>query len=170
MFWAEIWKTSEFFLSENFSFLVVKFSIYLNRCVFAMYILFLVYAYRYYSSINNRSGHGKKEVLLFYYILKPLSMVKWGLPSANLWAASSKKVPSNMGKIRSSCACAKCYPDLRSTYIHFVVSNNYGCGEWRIWPDCTDAQGDLGLRCPQTHEDTFSHGPAYMVFIYTIIT
>ena len=30
MFWAEIWKISEF-LSENFQFLVVKFSIYLNR-------------------------------------------------------------------------------------------------------------------------------------------
>ena len=35
MFWAEIWKISEF-LSENFH-LVVKFSIYLNRLVFVMY-------------------------------------------------------------------------------------------------------------------------------------
>ena len=34
-FWAEIWKLSEF-LSENFPFLVVKFSIYLNRGVFIM--------------------------------------------------------------------------------------------------------------------------------------
>ena len=33
MFLAEIWKISEF-LSENFQFLVVKFSIYLNRDVF----------------------------------------------------------------------------------------------------------------------------------------
>ena len=33
MFWAEIWKISEF-LSEKFHFLVVKFSIYLNRHVF----------------------------------------------------------------------------------------------------------------------------------------
>ena len=37
MFWAEIWKISEF-LSENFQFLVVKFSIYLNRPVFVMTI------------------------------------------------------------------------------------------------------------------------------------
>ena len=35
MFWAEIWKISEF-LSENFQFLVMKFSIYLNRRVFVM--------------------------------------------------------------------------------------------------------------------------------------
>ena len=35
MFWAEIWKISEF-LSENFQFLEVKFSIYLNRRVFVM--------------------------------------------------------------------------------------------------------------------------------------
>ena len=27
----------QFFLSENFPFLVVKFSIYLNRCIFVMY-------------------------------------------------------------------------------------------------------------------------------------
>ena len=38
MFWAEIWKISEF-LSENFQFLVVKFSICLNRRVFVMEIL-----------------------------------------------------------------------------------------------------------------------------------
>ena len=35
MFWAEIWKISDF-LSENFQFLVVKFSIYLNRHIFVM--------------------------------------------------------------------------------------------------------------------------------------
>ena len=36
MFWAEIWKISEF-LSENFQFLVVKCSVYLNRLVFVMW-------------------------------------------------------------------------------------------------------------------------------------
>ena len=36
MFGAEIWKISEFFLSENFQFLEVKLSIYLNRRVFVM--------------------------------------------------------------------------------------------------------------------------------------
>ena len=35
MFWAEIQKISEF-LSENFQFLEVRFSIYLNRRVFVM--------------------------------------------------------------------------------------------------------------------------------------
>ena len=35
MFWEEIWKISEF-LSENFQFLVVKFSTYLNSRVFIM--------------------------------------------------------------------------------------------------------------------------------------
>ena len=38
VFWAEIWKMSEF-LSESFQFLVVKFSIYLNRRVFVMWFL-----------------------------------------------------------------------------------------------------------------------------------
>ena len=36
MFWAEVWKVSEF-LCENFQFLEVKFSIYLNRHVFVMF-------------------------------------------------------------------------------------------------------------------------------------
>ena len=40
MFWAEIWKYQEyfclFFLSKNFQILEVKFSVYLNRCVFVM--------------------------------------------------------------------------------------------------------------------------------------
>ena len=37
MFWAEIWKKISDFLSKNFQFLVVKFSIYLNRNVFIMF-------------------------------------------------------------------------------------------------------------------------------------
>ena len=36
MFWAEIWKISVFFFSENVQFLVVKFAIYLNGRVFVM--------------------------------------------------------------------------------------------------------------------------------------
>ena len=38
MFWAEIWKISEF-LSEKFHVLVVNFSVYLNRLVFIMHFL-----------------------------------------------------------------------------------------------------------------------------------
>ena len=39
MFLAEIWKISEFFYLKIFIFLVVKFSVYLNRLVFVMYKL-----------------------------------------------------------------------------------------------------------------------------------
>ena len=38
MFWAEIRKISEFFLSEKFQFLEVKFPLYLNRHAFVMII------------------------------------------------------------------------------------------------------------------------------------
>ena len=38
MFWAKLWKISEF-LSENFHFLVANFSVYLNRVVFVMQCL-----------------------------------------------------------------------------------------------------------------------------------
>ena len=47
MFWAEIWKISEF-LSENFQFLLVNFSIYLNKCVFVMCL-------QHYSILQNKS-------------------------------------------------------------------------------------------------------------------
>ena len=43
MFSAEIWKISEFFVSENFQFLEVKFSIYLNRRVVVKEHRWLVY-------------------------------------------------------------------------------------------------------------------------------
>ena len=46
MFWAEIWKMSVFFLSENFPFLFVKFSMYLNRLVFVMECHNLIYISR----------------------------------------------------------------------------------------------------------------------------
>ena len=36
IFWAEIWKISEFLSENSHFFFVVKFSIYLNRCVFVM--------------------------------------------------------------------------------------------------------------------------------------
>ena len=36
MFWAETWKYQIFFFSEIFHFLMVKFSVYLNRHVFVM--------------------------------------------------------------------------------------------------------------------------------------
>ena len=50
MFWAEIWKILEFFLSENFKFLEVKFSIYLKRRVYVMVLVLRIH----YSSLNTQ--------------------------------------------------------------------------------------------------------------------
>ena len=41
MFWAEIWKISELFYLKIFSFLEVKFTIYLNRRVFVMINMYI---------------------------------------------------------------------------------------------------------------------------------
>ena len=51
MFWAEIWKISEFFYLKIFQFLEVKFSIYLNRRVFVM-----LYAIRQHKMINGQTS------------------------------------------------------------------------------------------------------------------
>ena len=45
--------------------------------------------------------------------------------------------------------------------IHSVIDNDSFSGKWRPWSDCADAQADLGIRCPQMPEDTFSYGSAH---------
>ena len=73
------------------------------------------------------------------------------------------KVPSNMRRFRSSCACAKYNPGLCSPLMHFAVCNDSVSGLRRPWSDCADAQAYLGLRCLHMPEDTFSHGTAHVV-------
>ena len=70
MFWAEIWKIPEF-LSGNFQFLVVKFSIYLNRCVFVMDSFFLLFWWAILLFLISHSFlcfYGKKNKAQFIYI------------------------------------------------------------------------------------------------------
>ena len=50
---------------------------------------------------------------------------------------------------------------LFSPFIHSVVSNDSVGGQRRLWLDCPDAQADLGLHCPNTPKDMFSHGGAH---------
>ena len=68
MFWAEMWKISEY-LSENFHFLLVKFSVYFNRLVLVMLR----------TQKRVRISHGKRHqcsshwgftVCAFYYLLE----------------------------------------------------------------------------------------------------
>ena len=65
MFWAKIWKISEF-LSENCHFLVVKCSVYLNRLVFEM-------IYRIYSkcmdTLTRYQTSPKLWTNVFFYLL-----------------------------------------------------------------------------------------------------
>ena len=46
MFFEQKYEKISEFLSENFNFLVVKFSVYLNRCVFVMNGVLVATAYR----------------------------------------------------------------------------------------------------------------------------
>ena len=65
MFWAEIWKISEF-LSENFHFLVVKFSVYLNRHVFIMSLI---------GCENNLSRTGTEHWRMVYWYIYILNWI-----------------------------------------------------------------------------------------------
>ena len=48
-------------------------------------------------------------------------------------------------------------------FIHFVVSIDSVCGQWKPWADCTNVHGDLTRRCPHMTEDTFSHGTVQLI-------
>ena len=80
------------------------------------------------------------------------------------WAASSKKGPSSMLRMRgftSSCTCAKSHPGICSP-LKRIIANDFVCEQQRPWLDCADAQADLGLRCSYVPEDTFWHGEAHV--------
>ena len=71
--------------------------------------------------------------------------------AVTMWSAWSEKVPTSTRKmcgITPSRACARFHQDLSSPLIYSVVPNDSVSGQWRPWSDCTDAQADLGLRCP----------------------
>ena len=59
MFWGEIWKISEVFLSENFHFLVVNFSVFLNRRVFVMW--------RHVLRNNNKDSGSQGGTIVFFF-------------------------------------------------------------------------------------------------------
>ena len=69
------------------------------------------------------------------------------------WATSSKKVPSNMRRLRPYCAWY--HLGLCSPFIHSVVSNDSVSRQWRSWSECADAQANLGLCCSHMFEDRF---------------
>ena len=55
MFRADIWKNIEDFYLKNFRFLEIKFSIYLNRCVFVMWMrFFLLSLVRQHNTLKTR--------------------------------------------------------------------------------------------------------------------
>ena len=62
----------------------------------------------------------------------------------------------------SSHACAMTHSCICSQLVHSIVSDDFVSGQRRLWSDCTDAQADLGLRCPYVTEDTFSHVAIYI--------
>ena len=74
MFWAEIWKISDY-LSENFQFLEVKFSIYLKKRVFVMRGWF---EHLFLSPLNIVPiTHENKYVYLWDWEIKGERNLKW---------------------------------------------------------------------------------------------
>ena len=70
MFWAEIWKNIRIFYLEIFPFLVVKFSIYLNRCVFVMISGYLLlWNPAYWLTFTYVLNKPKVYSQLFYFII-----------------------------------------------------------------------------------------------------
>ena len=83
IFWAEIWKISDFFYLKTFSFFVVKFSIYLNRRVFLMTD----------ATHENFRRTNKEEIQ------------QW-----NHLGMASRKITEEMARALNSFTCEKHYP------------------------------------------------------------
>ena len=81
-----------------------------------------------------------------------------------VWATSSEIVPSSKRSVRTRIILhmRKSHPGICSPLKHSKVSNNSVCGQLRPRSDYTDAQADLGLRCPHMPEDTFSYSAAHI--------
>ena len=62
----------------------------------------------------------------------------------------------------SSQACSKSHPDICSSLIDFIMSNDSVSRQQRPWSDCADAQADLGVRCLHMPDDTFLHGVGHI--------
>ena len=89
MFWAEIWKISEF-LYENCQFLVAKFSIYLKRRVFVTigHTCFLTLKFSFVWTPALRQSNPPLQKNVYSNILKILPPKKWKISDKKFWYSS----------------------------------------------------------------------------------
>ena len=125
MFWAEIWKISEF-LYENFQFLLVKFSIYLNRRVFVM-----CWEFRksFRSSIQNCMLRVLNEAILmrthnlqFHDKIKKIPLIFVVLSYRKNSIGTQKRIRIIKGKLTNH-RCSS--PSRKHTYIILTPLNPY---------------------------------------------
>ena len=86
MFWAGIWKISDFFIS-NFPFLVVKFAIYLNRRVFIMDFKTSRLLTLLNKKIATLNLHEFNSILISFYILLYPVTWKWQGIMVSHWSS-----------------------------------------------------------------------------------
>ena len=137
MFWAEIWKYQNF-LSENFLFLVVKFSIYLNRRVFVMRqkldhcspIIFVRISFR---GVGRKTQKSLKVFVNSYLKFSKTSKINKDTLSQCMTKRTEWHSPS---LIRVFSVLIK-----KAWVLSYQLS-----AQQRRWSDWADAQADLSLR------------------------
>ena len=129
MFWAEIRKISDLFLSENIQFLVVKFSIYLNRRVFVK---------------DSKSKKNKKKIPGYSFYLEQW----WLIADATVWKNISRKLLNcTLGNISLTNLCnvveTRACKGIWTKPCEHVSSGI--CGQYRLRSAFTSAQSDQDL-------------------------
>ena len=177
MIWAETWKISEL-LSENFQFLEVKFSIYLNRRVFVLTsrieVITTVTFVRRGMFAGYTSNLQRFSTKAFVALGKrwPYMATAAILTILEIFRVASlpKRIHHyNLGRVKwkQKClrACAKCADShysahaqsliraIRSTLIHSIVCNDGVSRQRRPRSDCTGCSLILAFSvrlCPKT--------------------
>ena len=134
MFWAEIWKISVFFLSENVQFFGVNFYIYLNRRVFVMTwsVLGLIWDF----------AHGPFHMLRHTYWKQ--NNKGHNLEERTFW---------HVHPVNTQISIRVCVVHWKKLSI---LGCKTKCAQWR----CPTAQADLNLCWVHMSEGTFSGAAA----------
>ena len=87
------------------------------------------------------------------------------------WVASCENAleRAQNAQIQIILRMRKYHPGLCSHFIHSVVFNDSVSGQRRPRSDCTDAQSDLGLRCPHMRGNILSQGLLHILCIVFVL-
>ena len=159
MFWAEIWKTISEFSSEKIPFLVVKFSIYLNRRNFLMYsvvqtALFCCSGCQCLGCLQQVFIPVSSQRFNFIYIFEPAHDKTYKMACAPSEHSDKPGHPPSLIRVFAV--------RMKKVWVpRYPLS-----AQRRLWSDWAEAQADLSLRWAHKPFCRFCHALAHLIHIF----